>query len=237
MSAPASMMFPPIDSALSDPNGLLAVGGSLDPERLLAAYSAGIFPWYEQGQPVLWWSPDPRAVLQPDKVHIARSLRRAMRRGAYGLSMNRAFSAVIAACAAPRGEAGTWITPEMQSAYVELHQRGFAHSIEVWRDDDLVGGLYGVAVGKLFCGESMFSRAPDTSKMALVALCKMLQLRRWPLLDCQLENPHLQTLGVTTISRAAFKQYLPAATGITPTAAGLGALPWQNTLELLQDTL
>ncbi|NND38900.1 MAG: leucyl/phenylalanyl-tRNA--protein transferase, partial [Pseudomonadales bacterium] len=209
---PTSRTFPPIEQALREPNGLLAVGGELSAERLVCAYRAGIFPWYEAGQPVLWWSPDPRAVIKPEAVHIARSLRKSMRKMRYALSMNRAFAEVMDACAEPRqDDAGTWITPEMRAAYLELHQRGAAHSIEVWQEQELVGGLYGVAVDKLFCGESMFSRKPDTSKIAFVALCRLLQLRNWPLLDCQLPNPHLQSLGVTEISRDEFKTYLPAS--------------------------
>ncbi|NNL57641.1 MAG: leucyl/phenylalanyl-tRNA--protein transferase, partial [Pseudomonadales bacterium] len=201
-----------IDAALEDPNGLLAVGGELSVERLLTAYRQGIFPWSEASQPILWWSPNPRAVIEPQNVYVSRSLRKSMRRDNYALRINTAFDAVIRACAGTRdNEQGTWITAAMIEAYCELNRLGHAHSLEVWHKQELVGGLYGVAVGKLFCGESMFYRRRDASKIAFVALCYLLAQQQWPLIDCQVLNPHLQSLGVTTVSRNEFKAYLPAA--------------------------
>jgi leucyl/phenylalanyl-tRNA--protein transferase len=197
--------FPPPEGALHEPNGLLAAGGDLAPERLLAAYRRGIFPWYERGQPILWWSPDPRAVLLPPDLHVSRSLRRRVARGTYHITVDVAFERVIEACAGPRryGDA-TWITTEMAAAYVALHRRGWAHSFEAWSGRDLVGGLYGVAIGRVFFGESMFAKATDASKVAFVHAVGYLQRRGFELIDCQVASPHLRSLGASDMSRAAF---------------------------------
>jgi len=202
--------FPPPDRALTEPDGLLAAGGNLSPRRLLRAYRLGIFPWYSAGQPILWWSPDPRLVLFPESVNISRSLRKTLKKGGFALTSDTAFPAVIAACAAPRGrqDAGTWITPEMDRAYCRLHRLGHAHSIETWYGGELAGGLYGVAVGQVFFGESMFSARNDASKLALAALAA--QLRRWAfaLIDCQVRTEHLARMGAVDIPRATFLQLL-----------------------------
>ena len=201
--------FPELDQALEEPDGLLAAGGDLSPERLLYAYRTGIFPWYEDGQPILWWSPDPRCVIYPDRIHVSRRLRRNLRRRAFQASFNTSFDAVVAACAAPRdGQLGTWITKDMAAAYGRLHERGWAHSIEVWRAGELVGGLYGLAIGRVFFGESMFSRADDASKAAMVGLCNELSQREFALLDCQVQSAHLLSLGATLLRRPAFAKLL-----------------------------
>lgn len=201
--------FPAIELALSDPPGLLAAGGDLSPTRLVNAYRHGIFPWYSENEPVLWWSPAPRCVLYPQKVHISRRLRRRYNQGVFTLSTDRAFARVIAACAqARRDGSGTWITAEMQAAYTRLHEMGIAHSLEVWHDDELAGGVYGLALGRVFFGESMFSRVNDASKVALVALCRHLVQWRFTLLDCQVSNPHLLSMGAEEISRAEFQRHL-----------------------------
>ena len=198
--------FPPTSQALRSPNGLLAWGGDLHPRRLLAAYRAGIFPWYSEGQPVLWWSPAPRCVLVPDEVYLSRRTRRRYNTGRYRLSVDRAFEEVMAACAEPRaGESGTWITQDMIHSYAVLHEWGVAHSLEVWEDDELAGGIYGLALGSIFFGESMFSRRTDGSKLALVALCRLLHRWGFALLDCQVGNPHLFRMGAQEISRAGFE--------------------------------
>lgn len=201
--------FPPPDRALTQPSGLLAAGGDLSVARLLAAYRRGIFPWYEEGQPILWWSPNPRAVLQPAEVHVSRSLARTLRRGNFSVTADRAFAEVIDACAMPRRSGpGTWITAAMAAAYTRLHTKGYAHSIEVWHDGRLVGGLYGVALGAVFFGESMFSRMTDASKVALARLSVHLVSRQFQLIDCQVDSPHLRSLGAELISRAAFNSRL-----------------------------
>ncbi len=201
--------FPPIESALDDPNGLLAAGGDLRPERLLEAYRHGIFPWYEEGQPILWWSPDPRAVLIPSQIHISKSLRKTLRQGMFKVTIDTAFSDVIQECAKLTADRrGTWITNEMINAYLKLHRMGIAHSFEVWFQDQLVGGLYGLNMGNLFFGESMFSRVPDASKVAFVYLAKQLEKWGFKLIDCQVPNPHLASLGACKIPRAQFKEYL-----------------------------
>jgi leucyl/phenylalanyl-tRNA--protein transferase len=206
--------FPPTADALEAPNGLLAWGGDLAPGRLLRAYRAGIFPWYSEGQPVLWWSPAPRCVIFPSRVHLSRRTRRRYNQGAFRLTADTAFDAVIGACAEPRGEEiGTWITRAMREAYGKLHAMGHAHSIEVWADDVLVGGIYGLAVGSMFFGESMFSRRTDASKIALVALCRHLQAEGFGLLDCQVANPHLFRMGAEELPRAAFEKRLEALVG------------------------
>lgn len=204
-----SLTFPPLDRALREPNGLLAAGGDLSAERLIQAYRHGCFPWYQEGQPILWWSPDPRTVLPPDELHISRSLRKVMRQGRYRVSFDRNFEAVISACAAPRQYAdGTWITESMQNAYLELHRRGIAHSVEVWREDRLVGGLYGLAIGQLFFGESMFSREDNASKVGFATLVEHLAAWGFALIDCQMPTQHLQSFGAHSISRREFASYL-----------------------------
>ena len=197
--------FPAVSTALNDPDGLLAIGGDLTPERLLQAYQRGIFPWFEQHHPILWWSPSHRMVLKPGKLHISRSLRKSYRRNNFRLSINTAFAEVIRACAAPRNYCqDTWITSAMQAAYVQLHRGGHAHSVEVWQDDKLVGGLYGLYVGNVFCGESMFHTVTDASKIAFIGLQQHLQQIGCQLIDCQLHNPHLASLGAVEIERQDF---------------------------------
>lgn len=205
-----SAPFPETRAALEDPNGLLAAGGGLEPERLLRAYRLGIFPWYpEHSRYVLWWSPAPRCVIFPGRVHLSRRTRRRFNAGQYELTVNRAFPEVIQACAGPRGgETGTWITPEMILAYTHLHDRGFAHSLEVWLEGKLAGGIYGLAMGAVFFGESMFSHATDGSKIALVALCRLLDSTGVGLLDCQLGNPHLYSMGAEDLPRDEFETRL-----------------------------
>jgi len=210
-SADAADSFPSPNEALTEPNGLLAAGGDLSPKRLLAAYRHGIFPWYEEGQPILWWSPDPRAVLRPDGVKVSRSLRRSLIKGGFELRVDTAFADVVAACAAPRRYTdATWITRDMAAAYRRLHELGWAHSFETWRDGELVGGLYGVAIGWVFFGESMFARATDASKVALVRLADYLGQRSFELIDCQVASAHVASLGATSVSRAEFLALLDA---------------------------
>ncbi len=205
--------FPPAETALDNPPGLLAAGGDLSPARLVNAYRHGIFPWYSDGQPILWWSPTPRCVLYPQRVHVSRRLRRRYNQGQFLLTADQAFTDVIKACAGPRRDHDeTWITTEMCAAYIRLHELGIAHSAEVWIDDDLVGGIYGLALGQVFFGESMFSKTEDASKIALVALCRQLQRWDFTLLDCQISNPHLLSMGAEEISRIEFHQHLKAAT-------------------------
>ncbi|WP_440995349.1 leucyl/phenylalanyl-tRNA--protein transferase [Arhodomonas sp. SL1] len=197
--------FPDPEQALREPNGLLAIGGSLSPARLVEAYRNGVFPWFAEDQPVLWWSPDPRAVIRPGAVHVSRSLRKRLRRDEFGVTLDRAFARVISGCAAPRRDgAGTWITPGMIEAYSTLHERGIAHSVEVWRDGTLVGGLYGVSLGAAFFGESMFSRHTDASKVALVRLAQQLAAWGFDFLDCQLPTDHLRRLGAEDWPRRQF---------------------------------
>ncbi|MBH3448950.1 leucyl/phenylalanyl-tRNA--protein transferase [Pseudomonas putida] len=204
-----SLTVPPLEKALHDPNGLLAAGGDLSPERLVQAYRHGCFPWYQDGQPILWWSPDPRTVLLPDQLHVSRSLAKLIRQGRYQVSFDTDFAAVIAACAAPRDYAdGTWITDTMRNAYCELYRRGIAHSVEVRQDGELVGGLYGLAMGQLFFGESMFSRADNASKVGFVTLVNHLREAGFVLIDCQMPTNHLHSLGAHAISRAEFAGYL-----------------------------
>ena len=201
--------FPDISLALADPNGLLAAGGGLSPNRLLEAYSRGIFPWFEEGQPVLWWSPDPRMVLFPEDLRVSKSLRKTLNKSLYTVTLDEAFAEVIDCCAQPRGDSpGTWITDEMQTAYTQLFEAGHAHSVEVWREGDLVGGLYGVALGQLFFGESMFSFESNASKIALVKLAKQLQEWNYKLIDCQVSSEHLESLGAIEISREQFRLQL-----------------------------
>ncbi len=197
--------FPPLERALTEPNGLLAAGGKLSPEWLLAAYQRGIFPWYSDGEPILWWSPDPRLVLDPAAIRITRSLRKTLRQHRFQVRLDSAFAEVLAACAAPREPGGgTWITPEMQAAYCRMHELGYAHSVECWREGRLVGGLYGMALGRAFFGESMFSRENDASKVALAHLARFLEQRKYAVIDCQMTTPHLLSMGAHQISRSRF---------------------------------
>jgi len=199
--------FPPLRAALRDPNGLLAAGGDLSPERLIAAYRRGIFPWYGADDPILWWSPDPRTVLYPDELHVGRTLGKTLRKGHYRITMDHAFAEVIRECGAPRaGHAGTWITDEMRQAYCLLHRRGLAHSVEAWHGEHLVGGLYGVALGRMFYGESMFSRMSDASKVAFVHLVRRLQEWKFGLIDCQMRTDLLASFGAREIPRTLFSR-------------------------------
>jgi leucyl/phenylalanyl-tRNA--protein transferase len=201
--------FPPVQSALEEPNGLLAAGGDLSTERLLDAYRHGIFPWFSEGDPILWWSPDPRMILFPAELKISRSLGKTLRNRSYEGRFDSAFDEVVAGCAAPRkGEPGTWISGAMIEAYRGLHRLGYAHSVETWIDGDLAGGLYGVAIGRVFFGESMFSRVRDASKIALAALVAHLESAGFGLIDCQMRTPHLETLGAREIPRRRFSRLL-----------------------------
>jgi leucyl/phenylalanyl-tRNA---protein transferase len=199
-------VFPPLDTALAEPNGLLTAGGDLNPQRILAAYRHGIFPWYSAGEPILWWSPDPRMVLLPGELKISRSLAKILRNANYEVRLDTAFDDVIHACAGkPRaGQAGTWITAEMQQSYRELHRLGYAHSVETWIAGKLAGGLYGIALGQAFYGESMFADARDASKIALAHLCAHLKQRGFGIIDCQMETAHLASLGARPIPRRDF---------------------------------
>jgi leucyl/phenylalanyl-tRNA--protein transferase len=206
---PAGQIFPSTHLATAKPNGLLAVGGDLSTTRLIQAYRQGIFPWYNAGEPILWWAPNPRCVLFPEDFHLSRSLKRHIKQGGATLSIDQDFTGVINHCAAPRNQQSeTWILPEMQAAYTELHQQGIAHSIELWQKDQLVGGLYGVAIGRIFFGESMFSRMPNASKIVMYFLSQFFQQHGFPLLDCQIYNPHLQSLGAVEIPREEFLSIL-----------------------------
>jgi leucyl/phenylalanyl-tRNA--protein transferase len=207
-------LFPDVELALTEPDGLLAVGGDLSVIRLLAAYRSGIFPWYSEGQPILWWSPNPRAVLYPGNLKISRSLRKTIRRQKFTVTMDTCFSDVIYACAKPRRDGlGTWITDEMAIAYIRLHQEGYAHSVETWCQGKLAGGLYGVSIGKVFFGESMFSSETDASKVAFVYLVTQLKQWGYRLIDGQVQSPHLESLGAISIARQNFQhelmQYCP----------------------------
>ena len=214
--------FPPVEGAMTDPNGLLAAGADLSAERLLDAYQRGIFPWFGEDDPLLWWSPDPRMVLMPGELRVSRSLRRVIRSGRYRITLDTAFPEVMAGCAEPReDDAGTWITVEMVAAYRHLATLGFAHSVEVWSESDLVGGLYGVAIGRMFYGESMFSRRTDASKVALTTL--VWQLERWgfEMIDCQMATSHLASLGAREIPRAEFVETLRRLVKLPPVSS-----PW-----------
>jgi len=218
--------FPDVSLALTEPDGLLAIGGSLSPGRLQSAYRRGIFPWYNEDQPILWWSPDPRTVLFPERVHISRSLAKKLRQGRFEMSFDRAFDQVVKACQQPRRhESGTWITAEMHAAYSRMHQLGYGHSIECWHNGRLVGGLYGLAFGKAFFGESMFSRETDASKVAMVYLAHQLQAWGFGLIDCQVASPHLFRMGAEEIPRAAFIQHLQRLTSQPD-----HPLPWHVTI-------
>ena len=211
--------LPDPQTALTEPNGLLAAGGALTPPWLRYAYAHGIFPWFSEGEPILWWSPDPRCVLHPERVRHTRSLGQSIRNRGYTTTMNLDFAGVMRACAAPRAQAsGTWITEQMQRAYLQLHQEGQALSVETWHNGTLVGGLYGVQVGGLFCGESMFATSRDASKVALAGLAGSAQILGISLIDCQLPNNHLLSLGCEVLSRSAFLGLIPAL--LTPTPSG-----------------
>ncbi len=204
--------FPDIEEALQVPDGLLAAGGDLSSERLLSAYRKGIFPWFDDGQPILWWSPDPRCVLRPADFHVSRRLRRELLHSNATLVFNQSFGEVVRECAEPRvAQPGTWITAGMIQAYEQLHAEGWAHSVEVWQDGQRVGGLYGLAIGKVFFGESMYSRQPNTSKFAMLGLSRFLLRNNVALIDCQVISRHLLTLGATRISRLDFRRELESA--------------------------
>ena len=197
--------FPPVEQALDQPDGLLAAGGTLSTRRLVDAYRRGIFPWFNEGDPILWWSPDPRTVLRPSRIHVSHSLRKRLRKEAFVVTFDRVFTRVLQGCAAPRpGDNGTWLSQAMQRAYTALHTAGFAHSIEVWMDGELAGGIYGVAIGRMFFGESMFSRRTDASKIAMARLSAQLERWEFPMIDCQLETEHLLSLGAEHMSRRSF---------------------------------
>lgn len=204
-------LFPNVEQALTDPDGLLAMGGDLNPQRIFNAYRNGIFPWFSAGEPILWWSPSERATLSPDDLHISKSMKRFINKQSMKITVNHCFKQVVAACAQPRvTQSETWISKEMSDAYVELHKLGVAHSIEVWFEEKLVGGLYGVCVGKIFCGESMFSQMNNSSKLAFIALNQHFKKMGGTVIDCQMQTPHLESLGVKITSRAAFIEKLTA---------------------------
>jgi len=203
--------FPDVSLALNEPDGLLAIGGDLKPRRLLAAYRQGIFPWYNEGQPILWWAPNPRAVLFPQQLKISRSLRKTLRKQSFTVTLDQAFADVIEACSHPRdyeAQPGTWITREMKQAYQQLHEQKYAHSVECWHDGQLVGGLYGVAIGRVFFGESMFTRRSDASKVAFITLAQQLAHWKFGVIDCQIHSRHLESLGAKTIHREQFTELL-----------------------------
>lgn len=201
--------FPDPKEALTDPDGLLAIGGQLSCATLLQAYQKGIFPWYEQGQPILWWSPSTRAIVAPGDIHISKSMDKLIAKKTFTITSDQAFEQVVDACSLPRkGGPGTWITQAMKKAYAQLHRKGHAHSVECWREEQLVGGLYGVQVGGVFCGESMFSIHSNSSKLAFICLGETLSRHGFSLIDCQLANPHLQSLGITSIPRKIFLEIL-----------------------------
>jgi leucyl/phenylalanyl-tRNA---protein transferase len=217
--------FPPVEQALRRPNGLLAAGGDLSPERLTRAYRRGIFPWYSAGEPILWWSPDPRMVLFPGEFKISRSLAKTLRKGTFTITADTAFDQVIEGCSQPReGQPGTWITPQMQQAYCLLHRQGHAHSVETWQDDRLVGGLYGVAIGRVFFGESMFSRVSEASKVALAHLVPQLERWEFGLIDCQMRTPLLASFGAREVARSQFARQLAELVNYPDIPA-----PWQLT--------
>lgn len=202
-----SLNFPPPEMALREPNGLLAMGGDLSPQRLLNAYHRGIFPWFSPGDPILWWSPDPRAILLPEHFHLSRSMKRFHQKSPYQVTLNQQFHQVIEGCASDRHE-GTWITHEVKRAWQKLHELGHAQSIEVWRDKEMVGGMYGLELGQIFCGESMFSRSENASKTALLVFSQYFQQQGGKLIDCQVLNPHTLSLGAQEIPRARYLKYV-----------------------------
>ncbi|HCS89477.1 MAG: leucyl/phenylalanyl-tRNA--protein transferase [Thiohalocapsa sp. PB-PSB1] len=218
--------FPPVSEALTEPDGLLAIGGDLSVKRLIHAYRHGIFPWYGENDPILWWSPDPRTILVPDEIRISRSLRKFLRKSPFEVTMDRDFRSVIHACAMPREPGGgTWLMPEMISAYRKLHALGIAHSVEVWKDGMLAGGLYGIAVGAAFFGESMFTRIDNASKIALVYLCRRLSTWNFRLIDCQVQTDHLLRMGARHIPRTKFIHMLEQLRD-RPSPTGCWDQPW-----------
>lgn len=202
------LWFPPLD--LASPEGILAIGGDLSTERLLLAYQSGIFPWYNEGEPIIWYSPDPRMVLFPDKLKISKSMQQVIRSKKFKVTFDQDFSGVISSCkhVVRKGQEGTWITDEMQWAYIKLHKMGIARSVEVWQDEELVGGLYGIDLGHVFCGESMFSKVSNSSKLAFIALVEKLKKEHYKLIDCQVYTDHLASLGAEEIPRSEFLKYL-----------------------------
>lgn len=205
----ADQDFPPVELALSEPDGLLAIGGCLSTQRIINAYSLGVFPWYSNDEPILWWSPDPRLVLYPENLHISKSLQKTLRKQYFQISFDTAFAKVIKACASPRlKETGTWLTSAMQAAYIRLHYAGYAHSVEAWHDNQLVGGLYGIAVGQVFFGESMFHTETDASNVAFVSLIQQLSNWGYKLIDCQVHTEHLVKFGAEEINRTRFSSLL-----------------------------
>jgi leucyl/phenylalanyl-tRNA--protein transferase len=234
---PVNTLFPSPALALNEPNGLLAAGGDLSPERILAAYQHGIFPWFTPGDPILWWSPSPRTVIYPNQLHVSKSLRKVIRSGTYYVSFDQCFSEVMRSCAAPRAHAdGTWISEEIIANYSALHSRGFAHSVEVWRknglQEELVGGLYGLVLGKIFFGESMFSRADNASKVGFAYLVQQLLAWDFQLIDCQVANDHLFSLGAVEIPREEFQQllinFVKAPPTYPPNWSGLKPESWSS---------
>ena len=222
--------FPPITGL--EPDGLLAAGADLSPARLIDAYQRGIFPWYSAHEPILWWSPTPRCVIVPEQFHASRSLQKRLRLEDFQITSNVAFADVMHACATVDDRKhGTWITQDMFDAYCNMHELGWAHSVEVWRDDELVGGVYGLAIGRVFFGESMFSRSTDASKIALLFLCRALVAMDFKLLDCQIENPHLLSLGAKNISHSAFQTVLQQ---YAYPAAPLAMQEWQAAIQRVQ---
>lgn len=222
-----SVQFPPVESALEEPDGLLAVGGDLSPARLLAAYQLGIFPWYEDPQPILWWSPNPRAVIQPDKLHISRSLHKTLKKSPFAITFDQAFERVIEHCAELDDKRdGTWIGDDMMDAYTALHQKGWAHSVEAWQGEELVGGLYGIGIGRVFFGESMFSRVSNASKIAFVHLAGQLSQWGFKLIDCQVHSPHIASLGAEMMDRALFTAILASHADQSPSVE-TNATHWQ----------
>ena len=220
--------FPPVTRALTEPNGLLAAGADLSAARLLEAYRRGIFPWFNEDEPVLWWSPDPRMVLFVDEVRVSRSLRKVLRDDTFRVTFDQAFEDVMRGCAAPRdGQDGTWITEDMLDAYTGLAVSGAAHSVEVWQDDTLVGGLYGVSIGRMFYGESMFSRVSNASKVALVSLAWQLGRWQFEVIDCQMSTPHLASLGARDVPREQFLEHVDRLTTLMPPS-----LPWRFDTDL-----
>ena len=223
--------FPPVEQALVEPNGLLAAGGDLSPARLRDAYARGIFPWFNDEDPVLWWSPDPRMVLLPRELHLSRSLRRTIRSQEFTVTFDRAFQAVMEGCAGPRDKQdGTWITADMMRAYTRMAELGHAHSVEAWADGELAGGLYGVAVGRIFYGESMFTRRSNASKVAVSWLARQLDRWQFELIDCQMSTEHLASLGAREVPRADFLRHLERAIALPPVP-----LPWVIEDDLMRD--
>ncbi len=203
--------FPDVTLALDEPNGLLAVGGDLSVSRLIQAYQQGIFPWFSEGEPILWWSPNPRAVLYPHNIHISKSSRKYFKKSNWQVSIDTCFSQVIKLCGSTRSVEGTWITPEMERAYIALHKAGFAHSLEIWQEDELIGGLYGVSIGRAFFGESMFSTASNASKAAVLLLRSVCERFAIEIIDCQVESEHLASLGAINVERDQFIEEITRA--------------------------